>query len=149
MKRETLVKSTVVIMACLIAMIVGCAPAAPSGPDLPAGSFDLSDANNQTLAQVGDRFLALAGDGSVATAASALLAELQAGFAGVSSATLGADGCTLFLTFRDGSVALLNTNRTVFGSSDSSLLAATHARAADKALSAFKAIHRAAARMAG
>ena len=147
MKRDTLVKSIVAVIALVMAMIAGCSPAAPSGPDLPADSFDLSEANNQTLAQVGDRFLALAGDGSVATAASALLAELQAGFAGVSSATLGTDGSTLFLTLRDGSVALLNTNRTVFGPWDSSLLAAKHAPAAVDAPTAYKAIHRAAARM--
>ncbi|MBN1489126.1 MAG: hypothetical protein JXA69_04345 [Phycisphaerae bacterium] len=147
MERDTLVKSIVGVVAVIMALIAGCSPAAPSGPDLPAGSFDLSEANNQTLAQVGDRFLALAGDGSVATAASALLAELQAGFAGVSSATLGTDGSTLFLTLRDGSVALLNTNRTVFGPFDSSLLAAGHAPVAGDVPIAFKAIHGAAARM--
>ncbi|NLX12459.1 MAG: hypothetical protein GXY44_02250 [Phycisphaerales bacterium] len=51
---------------------------------------------------------------SVSQAAAALLAELQGGYPGVSSATLGGDGTTIFLTMSDGAVSMLNTNNQPF-----------------------------------
>ncbi|HOW70719.1 MAG TPA: Ig-like domain-containing protein [Phycisphaerae bacterium] len=136
-----------VICSAAVLIAVGCAPPLPSGPDYPADSLDLSDAGNQTLTEVADRFLALVGDGSSPAAASALVAELQAGRAGVSLAALGSDGCTVFLQLADGSSALLNTNRTVFGLGDSALAAGDGRAGRVISPTADKDIRRVAARM--
>ncbi len=82
----------------------------PVDPEYPAGSLDVSEYDNQILAQLGERFTALARDLSIPQAASALLAEVQSGYPGISSATLGGDGTTIFLNMSDGLVAMLNTN---------------------------------------
>lgn len=112
-------------------IVSGCSPSEQSGSPYPTGWLDVSDANNQILDTLTSRFLALAGEESDSTAVSALVAELQAGSAKGVSATLGDDGCTIFLRLPDGSVALLNTNRAVFGSKDA-LSAASGARTGRK-----------------
>ncbi|NLX13796.1 MAG: hypothetical protein GXY44_09115 [Phycisphaerales bacterium] len=120
MTRRALLASIPSIFTLLIVFVAGCVPTDPPGPDYPDDLLDLSEANSLTLQKIANRFLSLVGDGSDAAATSALMAELQRGFAGISSATLGADGCTISLQMSDESVALLNTNRSVFGSEDSS-----------------------------
>ena len=115
--------------ACVTLLLSGasCGPSSSStseGPQYPDSVLDLSDANNQTLTEVSERLRTLAGSGSPTQAATALVAELQAGRAGVSSAGLGSDGYTIFLKMSDGSPALINTNTAAFSSDGSPRVAA-------------------------
>ncbi len=141
MTRRVTLASVPAILAAIFMLVTGCAPTELPGPDYPDDLLDLSEANNLTLSQIANRFLSLVGNGSDTAAASALVAELQRGYAGISSATLGADSCTIFLEMSDGSVALLNTNRSVFGSEDSSLADTSRAMIHADVSNARKTLH--------
>lgn len=118
--------------ACVALLLSGisCSPSLPPDPGgsaYPDNSLDLSDANNRTLTEVSERLRTLAGGGSTSQAATALLGELQAGRAGVSSAVLGGDGYTILLKMSDNSPALINTNTAAFSSESDSQAAAAKA----------------------
>lgn len=120
----------IVVFPVVAALLGGsCVPPVSQPPATSTDTLDLSSANAQTLTQLGERFAALAASGSAPQATAALLAELQAGQAGVTSAVLGADGCTLYLTLSDGSPALFNTNTAAFGAGGTSASAAARRQA--------------------
>ncbi|MBN1491159.1 MAG: hypothetical protein JXA69_14695, partial [Phycisphaerae bacterium] len=95
--------------------VLNSSSCAPTDPESPGDSLDVSTADNQILTQLGERFGALVATGlSTPQAVAALSAELRAGYSGVSSATLGSDGATILLRMSDGHAALLNTHRAAF-----------------------------------
>ncbi len=144
MQRGLFLVSILGLVTLGLAAMGGCSPTGSFAPDV---MLDLSDANNESLRQIGDRFLSLARDMSGPEAAAALLAELEGGFAGVAAASLSADGCTIFVEFSDGAVALLNTNQAVFGPSEAPPVNEKPAVAAMGAPTARKAVRGATARM--
>ncbi len=144
MKRDPSVLSIVGLVTLAIAAVCGCSPSVPFARDV---RLDLSDANNELLRQIGDRFMSLAQEMAGPQAASALLAELEGGVAGVAAASLGPDGCTIFVEFSDGAVALLNTNQAVFGPSQPAAVNEKSVLAAKEAPTTRKTLHGVTARM--